>query len=110
MMCGILKEYYENGSLRREGLFENDEPSGPMRYYYENGGIKGEMLIEIQKDKCTIKIYNQNGDIIMDVLFNDDGLQSATCANGKQLTNAHVIRMTNAEDFADEALKIYNET
>jgi len=37
---GTWKEYYEDGSLKSEGDYENDKKTGLWKYYYPNGQIE----------------------------------------------------------------------
>ena len=44
----FLKEYYENGQLKREGLIKDSIVHGYWKYYYENGNLMqtGEYIID----------------------------------------------------------------
>lgn len=38
-MTEIQIEYYENGQVKSEILFENGKRHGVVKYYYENGNV-----------------------------------------------------------------------
>ena len=38
----MMKTYYKNGQLEREGNLKNDKKEGLWRYYYENGVLEAE--------------------------------------------------------------------
>ena len=60
---GYWKKYYENGKLRYEGCFENDQPVGLMKKYYK-GGLP-QSTLQFRPDSKTVhaKLFYENGKI-----------------------------------------------
>lgn len=59
---GTIKEYYENGTLKRDGkLKEGGVPDGKMTLYYENGKVLSENNYVNGKKSGVQKYYYQSG-------------------------------------------------
>lgn len=48
---GKCIQYFENGSVKEEGTYEEDEPEGIHRHYFENGNPRKEILHEGDEQK-----------------------------------------------------------
>lgn len=51
---------YDNGQIRYEGFFTNDQPSGTFTYYYENGKKKS-ILVYGDDHFSTVEMFWENG-------------------------------------------------
>lgn len=58
---GTLKEYYENGGIKRDGKLKNGLPDGKMTLYYENGKTLSENNYVDGKKTGIQKYYYQTG-------------------------------------------------
>ena len=69
---GKGKEYYENGNVKLEGEYLNDELNGKVKKYYENGILKfeGEYLNDNANGLC--KGYHTNGNINFEIEYAND--------------------------------------
>lgn len=52
--------YFENGSVKEEGIYEEDEPEGIHRHYFENGNPRKEILHEGDEQK-HIQWWREDG-------------------------------------------------
>jgi TonB family protein len=76
---GNVKYFYENGTLKEEGLYTTDKAIGLHKSYYENGNPKSEIIYD-DNDKKTFRHYwTKNGD---DLLQNGDAIILQSTAKG----------------------------
>ena len=57
---GAWKVTYENGQTKYEGTFKDNKPVGLMKRYYDDGTLKAEMLY-MKDNKSHAKLYFNNG-------------------------------------------------
>ncbi|OFX67471.1 MAG: hypothetical protein A2X12_02635 [Bacteroidetes bacterium GWE2_29_8] len=63
---GTWQKVYSNGKVKYTGQFNNDVPKGVFKYYYDNGALKSEIKY-IDNDTSLFaigKIYNNTGKLI----------------------------------------------
>ncbi len=95
----VLKLYYPNGTIRKEGLYKNGEMEGVWKYYnaygvlteeenykdgvldgqsikyYSNGQKKSEDFYTIGKENAYFKMYHENGKVMREgYLVNDNAV------------------------------------
>lgn len=70
---GIWKEYFCNGNLKNELVFENGRPSGPAKMYYENGKIQESGMWQNNRWVGEHLLYFDNGQIQMKKFYNEKG-------------------------------------
>mgnify|MGYP005625525015 CR=1 FL=1 len=51
---------YPNGRILYESEFIGGEPVGLMKRYYENGSLSAEMMFDTVTDRCYARLYHQN--------------------------------------------------
>lgn len=74
---GKWVDYHDNGQMRYEGEFKNNEPIGEFLYYSEEGKLTAKMLYEKRKGKemtpqiSTCEMYSDNGNIIARGRYSD---------------------------------------
>jgi len=63
LFSGAYKQYYDDGTIKSETMYNNGEVSGLQKEYYLNGNLKKEW--EYPKDKITLyKKYNDDGSLM----------------------------------------------
>lgn len=74
---GKWVDYHDNGQMRYEGEFKNNEPIGEFLYYSEEGKLTAKMIYEKRKGKemtpqiSTCEMYSGNGNIIARGRYSD---------------------------------------
>ena len=64
-MTGKWKGYYDNGALKEEVIFVNNQENGPFIEYYPNGKLKAEgTYLEGDYEQGELKLYNESGELI----------------------------------------------
>lgn len=63
-MDGSYKEFFEDGTLKAKGTYENGELNGSYKEYYENGKIKLENLYKNGTFERLLKVYSEEGEVI----------------------------------------------
>jgi len=58
---GFWKVKYPNGLVKYTAYFKNDKPAGLMKRYFEDGTIKAEMIFDATGTKAKSKLYYQDG-------------------------------------------------
>jgi antitoxin component YwqK of YwqJK toxin-antitoxin module len=58
---GPYRMYYENGTLKQEGQYLNNELVGAWRAYHDNGQLKEEVLFENNEENGPFVEYHANG-------------------------------------------------
>ena len=92
---GIQKSYYKSGNLREETLYKNDEKEGVEKTYYPNGNLAIEIPYTNDEINGVVKVYYKRQKLIWQANAQNGNLTSGKCSNGKALTNAHLIRLSN---------------
>ncbi|MCK5208244.1 MAG: hypothetical protein KAQ79_09495, partial [Cyclobacteriaceae bacterium] len=60
----IEKIYYEDGSIKAEGVLENGIKSGPWYYFYPSGKISSEENYKEDQLDGVIKYFDDQGNLI----------------------------------------------
>jgi len=71
---GKVFSFYENGRLKKEGTYSDDNPIGITKMYYENGNPKMESKIEDGKN-LYYKEYYENGQLKQEVYYEGDEIR-----------------------------------
>jgi antitoxin component YwqK of YwqJK toxin-antitoxin module len=58
---GIIKTYYDDGTLKSEFNFSNNQPAGNFKCYYDNGVVRYEGEVNTDSDYARIKEYYSTG-------------------------------------------------
>ena len=69
---GVWKKSYENGQIRYEGNFKNDQPVGEFRYYHPNGKLKAIIRHTNDGYSSAAELYNENGILVAKGFFYDE--------------------------------------
>jgi antitoxin component YwqK of YwqJK toxin-antitoxin module len=69
---GIYKSFYENGTIRAEGIMKDDEFNGPYKMYYENGKLSLEGTKKDDYYNGIYKEFYENGKIRKEGIMKDD--------------------------------------
>ncbi len=102
---GIRKGYYENGSLMFEAPLKNGKVEGIAKTYYQNGNLASEIPYKNDKREGISKTYYSNGDFAFSTTYQDDIIINGKCANGKALTNADIDMLLDKEVLAEDDYK-----
>ncbi len=92
---GPWREYYEEGQLKAEGVYENDKPVGKWKYYYQDGKTEqtGNFTKQGKRDG-TWKWYYENGALLREESYRNgmkDGLSSEYEESGKVIFEGEFI-------------------
>ncbi|MBO7244784.1 MAG: toxin-antitoxin system YwqK family antitoxin [Alphaproteobacteria bacterium] len=86
---GILKEYYENGKLKRETPYKNGVNEGIEKGYYESGNLFGEVPYKNGMPEGIVKEYYENGNLRFEVPYKNrarEGIAKEYYENGNLRT------------------------
>lgn len=82
---GIVKEYYEDGSLKAEYERKNNKLDGYFKFYHENGNIFREYSYKEGKANGKFKEYYEDGSISVDAIVkNNEGKGTKYHKNGRK--------------------------
>ncbi|RYE15019.1 MAG: hypothetical protein EOP45_18905, partial [Sphingobacteriaceae bacterium] len=70
---GEVKEYYDNGILKRRGFYHNNQPEGTIKEWYDNGNLKSERHYKSRKQAGTWKEWFEEGSLKTVYHFDDAG-------------------------------------
>lgn len=92
---GSWKEYYEDGSLKAEGAYENDKPVGKWKYYYQSGKTEqtGSYTRQGKKDGVW-KWFYETGALLREETYRSglkDGLSTEYEESGKVIIEGDFI-------------------
>ena len=82
MKTSVWKHFYDNGTLRYEGKYVNDEPNGKHKYYYPNGRLWKEQFYRTGRRIKNWREYNELGEQVLVLSYSSDKLVKI---NGKKL-------------------------
>ena len=74
---GIVKQYYESGSLWREMTIKDGRENGVEREYYENGTLHVIANVKNGKTEGLSQLYNEDGKLHMELNWHDGEVESA---------------------------------
>jgi len=66
ILDGKYMSYYQNGNIKSEGFFSNNEPTGYWNYYYESGKLKMRGQLKGNSNYGLWKYYYENGQVSME--------------------------------------------
>ena len=117
---GIIKGYYQGGSLLAEIPYKewtidgfckifyeaskqeriiipikNDKIEGVIKIYYESGKLEAEIPYKNDKIEGVAKWYYENGRLWSILTYVNDEIKSGKCANGRQWTSAELTNWKN---------------
>ena len=70
----VIKEYYENGNIKKSTSYRFNQKNGVEKEYYLNGNISSETEYKNGKRDGIEKYYNKNGKITTEAFYLDDKL------------------------------------
>ena len=62
----IVKEYYENGTLKSKGIKQNGLKEGAWMFYYENGNKKKEVFFRNDIEDGEWKMWHEKGKLYIE--------------------------------------------
>jgi antitoxin component YwqK of YwqJK toxin-antitoxin module len=68
---GFWRKNFENGKVRYEGNFKDDQPDGVFRYYLDSGELKMVSFFSQKGKKSYTKGFDSKGNIISEGVFID---------------------------------------
>ena len=60
---GKWSQNHDNGQLRYEGIFVDDNPSGIFLYYTESGVLKADLEYFNEGESASARLYHANGKV-----------------------------------------------
>ena len=60
---GIIREYYDDGTLMYESTYKNGALEGPTKGFYQNGALAGEWNYKNDELEGTGKVYFNTGEL-----------------------------------------------
>ncbi len=112
---GLLKEFYQNGVLRRTGNFRNGRAEGIFRHYDDKGHLKSEATYQDGKLYGPTKSYYENGQLESEFNFFDnefDGIQKVYYPSGeiwREFTYQGGTRLDKSGNPVSGMLKEYHD-
>ncbi|MFN2396423.1 MAG: hypothetical protein ABR597_12130 [Bacteroidales bacterium] len=61
---GTWRGYFSSGSVRYEGNFVDDEPTGTFRYFYPEEQLRAELIHESGKEAVAATFYHRNSEVL----------------------------------------------
>ena len=92
VFTGIVKSYYDNGSLREEVTLKDGKQDGISKTYYDNGNLEYIGLHKNGKLDGIFKSYYPNGKVENERYYKNgvpDGISKNYNENGKFLSEHH---------------------
>jgi antitoxin component YwqK of YwqJK toxin-antitoxin module len=65
----LRREYYENGKLKSEIHYKNNEKNGSYKFYYDNERVKVKGNYKNGKLEGKVKEYDENGKLKEEVIY-----------------------------------------
>lgn len=66
---GQWKAYFENGSIRYEGFFQNDRPQGLFKYFDEDGWLKATNSFDRTGRKAMHRAFDSTGFMVAEGIY-----------------------------------------
>jgi len=66
ILDGKYMSYYQNGNIKSEGFYQNNDPIGYWNYYYEGGKLKMRGQLKGNSNFGMWKYYYENGQLSME--------------------------------------------
>lgn len=91
---GYWKEYFDDGRLRAEGLYDKDKKSGTWKYFYPSGAMEQQGSYRDGKPEGTWKWFYESGRLIREEsYFNGiaDGVMTEYDEEGRIITSGKFI-------------------
>ena len=70
---GMEKNYYRDGTLQRERMYEKGKPTGFVREYFKNGKVQREFCHKENAISGYWKEYDESGTLVFDAISQKDG-------------------------------------
>ena len=68
----VIKEYYENGNIKKSTSYRFNQKNGVEKIYYKSGNIEEETTYKNSKKNGIKKIYDFGGKVELQVTYLDD--------------------------------------
>ena len=86
-LVGTWRSYHENGQLKEVVQFENNEENGPFIEYHANGKLAAEgSYLEGDNEHGELKIYDEQGELLRSMLCDHGRCQTTWSAETPETT------------------------
>ena len=69
---GVWKYFFNDGSIKYEGLYSQGNPDKRHKYYYPSGGLKEDQYYELGIRERNWKKYDEDGNLLMTITYKNN--------------------------------------
>ena len=96
---GILRRYYQNGNLYQEIKYDKDGFSGEIKEYYDTGELYGEGTVIYNEKSNDFKVYDKEKNLLMEPYYYEGELVgSQYTEKGKEHYKEYIGRYKYVKD------------